>query len=135
MDTVGYYGPIIDELVGQGLSAEQVEEAIFTTSSFPENEKSALKGAIQKRFAQFFTVNQTALGTPTEDTGGESAGQTFLKSKKEADEDKDPSLDHPERYKESKKELIVSLAQVANLADERGFTKQADELDSILKSL
>lgn len=135
MDTAEYYGPIIEELAKQGLDAHQVEEAIFTTSGFLEEEKDILQGAIQQRFAQFFTVNQTALATPTEDTGGESAGQTFLKSKEELDENEDPFLDHPERYKESKKELIVSLARVANLADERGFTKQANELDEILKSL
>lgn len=134
MDIAEFYSPIIDELANQGLDAGQIEQAVLT-SSFPKEDAVTLKRVIQTRFAQFFTVNQTALATPTEDTGGESAGQTFLKSKEEAEEGRDPTLDHPERLKESKDKLIVSLARVADLADERGFAKQADELDSILKSL
>ena len=137
----------VAELAQHGLDAKQVEEAILhTQSGYSPEILSSIKSTIAEQFktvkAQFFTSNQTAVALPV-DTNTDSSYAQSLRSQDNVFEEEKAEKDgldyqnelSAEDFNEARNQVIVSLAAVACLADERGFTKQADQLDLVLQQL
>lgn len=128
-----FYGMLAEDLKRASLTADQVKEALLYNIS-DEGDKQAVEEVVKEKFASWIPTGMI----PTPDSGydldADSSYQARGQRMNEDDVEEEEEVDEEEvaASEQKRNELVRLLQETANLADEKGFTRQADFLDDLL---
>lgn len=126
-----FYGMLAEDLKRASLTADQVKEALLYNVS-QEEDKQLVDEVVKDKFASWIPTGMI----PTPDSGydldADSSYQARGQRMNEEEAEEEVDEDEVSASEQKRHELIRLLRETADLADEKGFTRQADFLDDLL---
>jgi len=135
MESKEFFMVLAEDLKQAKLTAGQVRQALLYNVK-DSKDKELIEEIVNEKFAQWIPSYMT----PNPGTGYDADQESSYQGRVERLSKDEPVVedvdeDEVAASEEKREELIRLLQETANIADKRGFTRQADFLDDLLLSL